>query len=137
MSDHESPKLINTIVCDDVRIEVGNKISYMGIYRNEIIINGPFPFRFSKLCFIQKFKNNQGTVSIRQILLAPSGKELAKIEINNIAQSPKEKNFLEMQAIFDGLVVEEVGEYRMKTYFNDNLDDSNIYKFFIKQLEKK
>ena len=32
-------KKINTILCDDVRYEVGGKISLMGIYSKDIIVN--------------------------------------------------------------------------------------------------
>ena len=32
-------KKINTILCDDVRYEVGGKISIMGIYSKDIIVN--------------------------------------------------------------------------------------------------
>lgn len=40
-----------TILCDDIRQEVGNKISLMGIYGKEVIIP-EIPFVFPKLCLL-------------------------------------------------------------------------------------
>lgn len=42
---------MTTVVCDDVRKEEGNKLSYMGIYGNSILLPS-FPFTLAKLCFV-------------------------------------------------------------------------------------
>lgn len=39
------------LVCDDVRHEVGNKPSYMGVYTGDILVE-KFPFTVPKLCLI-------------------------------------------------------------------------------------
>jgi hypothetical protein len=46
-----TPWFMSTVVCDDVRKEEGNKLSYMGIYGNGILVPS-FPFTLPKLCFI-------------------------------------------------------------------------------------
>jgi hypothetical protein len=43
--------LMTTVVCDDVRKEEGNKLSYMGIYGNSVLVPS-FPFTLAKLCFV-------------------------------------------------------------------------------------
>lgn len=40
-----------TIVCDDVRAEVGNKVSYMGIYGPNLLVES-FPTTLLKLCLV-------------------------------------------------------------------------------------
>jgi len=40
-----------TIFCDDVRMEAGNKLSLMGIYRNQLYVPS-FPFTLIKLCLV-------------------------------------------------------------------------------------
>jgi hypothetical protein len=45
------PPLMWTIVCDDVRREVGGKLSYMGIYSGSVVVPG-FPAKLAKLCFV-------------------------------------------------------------------------------------
>jgi hypothetical protein len=42
---------MSTVVCDDIRREEGNKLSYMGIYGGNIIVPG-FPLTLPKLCFV-------------------------------------------------------------------------------------
>jgi hypothetical protein len=37
-----------TIFCDDLRIEVGNKIFYIGVYANGMNVNGKFPVALPK-----------------------------------------------------------------------------------------
>jgi len=45
------PWFMTTVVCDDVRKEEGNKLSYMGIYGSNILVPA-FPFTLPKLCFV-------------------------------------------------------------------------------------
>ena len=42
---------METIYCDDVRSEIGNKLSFMGIYGPNILLN-EFPAILSKLCAV-------------------------------------------------------------------------------------
>jgi hypothetical protein len=50
-----------TIFCDDVREEVGNKISFMGIYRGHLIAKGPLPITLPKLCMIMTYCESRET----------------------------------------------------------------------------
>lgn len=43
--------LMSTVLCDDVRKEEGNKLSYMGIYGVSIVVPS-FPCTLPKLCFV-------------------------------------------------------------------------------------
>jgi hypothetical protein len=38
-----------TIFCDDIRVEVGNKLTLVGIYAQGLVIHGSFPFVMPKL----------------------------------------------------------------------------------------
>jgi hypothetical protein len=44
-------RFMTTIMCDDVRREEGNKLSYMGIYSSDLLVSG-FPVTLPKLCFV-------------------------------------------------------------------------------------
>jgi hypothetical protein len=37
------------LFCDDIRLEAGGKVSYMGIYGNDMLISGPSPVLLPKL----------------------------------------------------------------------------------------
>ena len=44
-------RFMSTILCDDVRKEEGNKLSYMGIYGSSIVFPS-LPWTVPKLCFV-------------------------------------------------------------------------------------
>ncbi|MFZ1547157.1 MAG: hypothetical protein WAT12_08655 [Candidatus Nitrotoga sp.] len=44
-------RYLHTIYCDDVRLEVGNKQSLMGIYSGDLLVS-EFPVALPKLCII-------------------------------------------------------------------------------------
>jgi len=44
------PETIFPIMCDDIRQEVGGKVSLMGVYADNIVLT-KFPFNFPKICF--------------------------------------------------------------------------------------
>jgi hypothetical protein len=39
-----------TIFCDDIRVEIGNKITYVGSYSGRMVVHGQFPVVIPKLC---------------------------------------------------------------------------------------
>ena len=73
------PNFMYLHICDDVRNEVGGKISMMGIYEKTLIVPS-VPFIFPKLCFYSRFsgitENHQFNFSITN----PSGNTLEIIE---------------------------------------------------------
>ena len=50
----------NVIFCDDVRYEVGSKVSYMGTYRGLIRIQGVAPVALPKFVFVVRFWQKRG-----------------------------------------------------------------------------
>ena len=47
----KAPRHVYTIFCDDVRAEIGNKLSLMGCYDSALVV-AQFPITLSKLCFV-------------------------------------------------------------------------------------
>ena len=47
------PRHLEVIYCDDIREEVGNKLSYMGVYTGELTVPNA-PVLLSKLCVVAK-----------------------------------------------------------------------------------
>ena len=73
------PKLEYAIICDDIRQEVGHKLSYIGIYGLDITVPG-LPFTFPQICAAISYRNLKGgdffTISGKD----PSGRDLGKKE---------------------------------------------------------
>lgn len=42
-TDKKDLKLLYTLLCDDVRLEAGNKLSFMGVFQNIMVQQLPFP----------------------------------------------------------------------------------------------
>jgi hypothetical protein len=49
----------NTLFCDDIRREVGNKVSYIGTYRGTIFVHGDFPVTLPKFAFAVRFSQKK------------------------------------------------------------------------------
>jgi hypothetical protein len=52
-----------SLFCDDVRSEVGGKVSIMGLYQNDYIFQGTFPFVIPKLAIFVMYYELAGTIS--------------------------------------------------------------------------
>jgi len=131
----KKPKFEYAIICDDIRQEVGNKTSLIGIYGREIFVSR-FPFSFPKLCFAISFRDikNEDTLSIK--LIDPSGKQLKKT-LNGTA--PKEvKGYIKFQmfALFTPLVAEKEGLYKLVITINNDDKSKQEIGFTIKQHSK-
>ena len=69
-------KKINTVLCDDVRNEVGNKLSLIGVYTKDIVFN-EIPAIYSKLCFVIIIKElKELFTDVKLILKSPESSNL-------------------------------------------------------------
>src|SRR5207237_5977436 len=69
----KNAQLIYSIICDDVRIEMGNKLSLMGIFEN--IFFQAFPSALLKFAIVNHWVGN-GQFETHVKILAPDRKEL-------------------------------------------------------------
>ena len=72
-------ELMNTVLCDQVRPELNQKMTYMGVYAGDRIVfhpdaEGQLPYRMPALAFVFIFKDGVGEFSARFSLLDPDGK---------------------------------------------------------------
>ena len=73
----------HALFCDDIRFEVGNKLSFMGVYTTDIGVNSTFPCVLAKLglqaTLITDVDDRLDIVTLRVVL--PDGSEVVKEEI--------------------------------------------------------
>lgn len=88
-------RFITAIFCDDIRQEVGNKLSYMGCYQSEIIVQVT-PVALPKLCIYASISTpkQRPFKSLMLRVVQDDDVELARIDI------PEES--LASSQIFDG-----------------------------------
>src|SRR5205809_5857904 len=60
-------ELAYTLFCDDVRLEVGNKLSYMGVFQN--IVVPQLPVWLPKLAVVNHWRGDGGHLSEVRILM--------------------------------------------------------------------
>ena len=77
----KTANLVYSIICDDVRIEMGNKLSLMGIFEN--IFFQAFPSALLKFAIVNHWIGN-GQFETHVKILAPDRKEL----VMNVFESP-------------------------------------------------
>lgn len=73
-NERTQPKLelLYTLVCDDVRLEAGNKLSFMGVFYN--IIVQQIPARLLKLVVVNHWRGDEGEYLTEVRILTPDRK---------------------------------------------------------------
>src|SRR5436853_6470676 len=88
MEPTQAPKLelAYTLFCDDVRLEIGNKLSYMGVFQN--IIVPQLPVWLPKLAVVNHWRGEGAHLSEVRILMPDRQQPLgvaqpARVEVNH------------------------------------------------------
>lgn len=127
-----------TIFCDDIRIEVGGKVTYVGAYvGGSITLHGAFPFTLSKFAmdvfYLQRVAHF--VMPKRIIVVMPGGTEenpsmvleIPATAAEQVAQfqekeksTESQKRFMRMGSpiIFSNLVISEPGEIKVRAERN-------------------
>ena len=120
------PREIFSIVCDDIRIEQGNKVSLMGIYTDGILVS-QLPFVFPKLCLAQQFEDDMESHELTVVLVGPKLKKEAKLQ-----SKERTKEVVSIFIGFGGVRVFEEGDYRFETFRDGASEPLITRKFFIR-----
>lgn len=76
-------RYLTAIFCDDIRHEIGNKLSFMGCYQRELIVAAPIPTALAKLCVYAIATTPKGkpfkTLTFR--VMKDDVDELARLEV--------------------------------------------------------
>ena len=126
------PKFNFVIICDDIRTEVGNKISMMGVYQKDIFVP-KFPFILPKLCFVISYENMKGGDTFLIEFIGPSKDQLGKSIKGGIPKNIEGYAGFQIQAVYSPLKVEKEGEYKLTVMINDDEKGKKEIKFAIKQ----
>ncbi len=115
------PRLIDWMICDDIRVENTGKLFFIGVYLNNIVVN-TIPKILPRLVIYSKW-NSTGTPieKFKFKLTRPSGAVQAKISgklspPEKFAQ--RERNFQIIQINISPFKVEEAGEYCLEIIFD-------------------
>lgn len=76
MTEIMKPALNFTIICDDVRQEIGGKISLMGLFEN--IYASKFPAVHPRIAVISEWSDGIGEFAVKMMLLSPDRKAVIR-----------------------------------------------------------
>lgn len=124
-------KEIFAILCDDIRQELGGKVSLMGIYGRDLVVPD-IPFMLPKLCLwisIKEIKNDLGQMKV--VITSPASEPLSII----LPPPPRQKLSKDIQLgmAFAPLNIKGEGMATIEVFQNDEdipffLHNFNIIK---------
>jgi hypothetical protein len=132
-SEQQQPEqkleLVYTLFCDDVRLEVGNKLSFMGVFQN--IVVPQLPVWLPKLAVVNHWRGDGSHLSEVRILLPdrqqalvvsqPAPFEIAHGSADNIS-------------FFVNVTFPVAGQYLVQTLIDSNLFDERVLTVTDQQL---
>jgi hypothetical protein len=125
---------LNAVYCDDIRVEVGGKISLMGVYQSDMIFP-QFPALVPKFCsrITLRFRVDERPRESLSIQLSLDEKEIGRLEIGKQQLDeqglppldpaiPDEDRFLAIQTVlaFSPFQVEAPCRLRLRAYIDGN-----------------
>jgi hypothetical protein len=116
---NENIKLVYTILCDDVRLEMGNKLSLMGVFQNIMVER--LPVSLIKFAVVQHWRG-EGTHVSEIRVLSPD-----KLTVVLAAQPTQivlqEGGFADNVSFFVNATFPQAGTYWVQTLVDSNLFD--------------
>lgn len=121
------------VLCDDIREEVGNKRSLMGVYSDNLILKS-FPATLPKICLyimLGGIKRQFENIHVRTKLPKsdPHSFELKALPLISVGQN------MSMGIVISPLKVQTQGNARFEISLDDDEKPSLIYKFKISVAE--
>ena len=127
---------IFSIVCDDVREEVGGKLSIIGLYQEEIIF-GKIPAMLPKLAFVIFLEGIKKTLPEVLVKASIPGRESQEIKIDKPNKLDKSKiNRAIMSFFLSPVRFEEPGGLIIELYFGKEKNPTYTRSLTIREMSK-
>ena len=131
----KQPKFEYSIICDDIRQEIGNKLTFVGTYQDLIIVP-KLPYTFPKLCFFVQYKDIKAGDRFLLELTDPSNKIVDKA-INITVPAGQKPPKMRLSRVFSPIRVEKEGRYTLSITVNDNEKKKQEIMFSVKESPKQ
>ena len=131
----KAPKHEFTILCDDIRQEMGGKASLMGLYDHHIVVP-EVPFVLPKVCFYSRFSRMDGQFKFSFSIVSPNGerKDIIRDSDVQIPEGAKEGTFNVIASPFE---VGAEGVYEVILGLTKGADRFEyVYKFAISNAQR-
>ncbi len=122
-------ELVYTLFCDDVRLEVGNKLSYMGVFQN--IIVPQLPVWLPKLAVVNHWRGDGAHLSEVRILMPDRQQALV---VSQPARFEISQGSADNISFFVNVTFPVAGQYFVQTLIDSNLYDERVLSVTDQQL---
>ena len=122
-------ELVYTLFCDDVRLEVGNKLSYMGVFQN--IIVPQLPVWLPKLAVVNHWRGNGAHLSEVRILMPDRQQALV---VSQPARFEISHGSADNISFFVNVTFPVAGQYIVQTLVDSNLFEERMLNVSDQQL---
>ncbi|MGZ8844452.1 MAG: DUF6941 family protein [Pyrinomonadaceae bacterium] len=122
-------ELVYTLFCDDVRLEVGNKLSYMGVFQN--IIVPQLPVWLPKLAVVNHWRGAGAHLSEVRILMPDRQQALV---VSQPARFEISQGSADNISFFVNVTFPVAGQYFVQTLIDSNLFDERVLNVTDQQL---
>jgi hypothetical protein len=120
-TENQNLELAYTLFCDDVRLEVGNKLSYMGVFQT--IIVPQLPVWLPKLAVVNHWRGDGAHLSEVRILMPDRQQALV---VSQPARFEISHGSADNISFFVNVTFPVSGEYLVQTLVDSNLFDERI-----------
>src|SRR6476620_10530176 len=115
-------ELLYTLFCDDVRLEAGNKLSFMGVFQN--IMVQQLPVSLIKFAVVNHWKG-QGTYLSQVQILTPD-RQRAIVASTPTSFEIAAGGFADNISFFVNVEFPSAGQYFVQTLINSNLFEEQL-----------
>jgi hypothetical protein len=124
MTTEQQPdlELIYTIFCDDVRLEAGNKLSFMGVFQN--IMVQQLPASLIKFAVVNHWRG-QGTYLSEVRILTPD-RQQAVVVSQPTSFEIASGGYADNISFFVNVTFPKSGQYLVQTLINSNLFEEQV-----------
>ena len=116
-SQNTNLQLVYTIFCDDVRLEAGNKLSFMGVFQN--IMVQQLPVSLIKFAVVNHWRGEGNYLS--QVLILTPDRQDAIVASNPTSFGISQGGFADNISFFVNVEFPKAGQYFVQTLINSNL----------------
>lgn len=114
----KKPKVIDVVFCDDIRQEVGGKVTLVGVYATDIIVTR-IPFVLPKFCVRAKLDfPSKAKHSAQMELILPDQRKLGPVTINVPKRDIPAQGMI-AQLVFSPLEISDQGLLTVRIRFDE------------------
>jgi hypothetical protein len=112
----KSAQLVYSILCDDVRLEMGNKLSLMGIFENVYLPQ--FPAVLLRFATVNHWVG-AGDYETQVRVVSPEGREIAQSSQSTFRIEPE--GYADNVTFFANVALERAGRYSIQTFIDGKM----------------